>query len=491
MGSPQVALVLALVLAPTLAGCAGTRVSPDLDACEVGRPPRGFTSELAGGGGPPSWVVREIAGKRAVVQESQDDTSYRFPVCVLDRVVARDVEATVRFQAISGEIDMVGGIALRYSPESYYVARAHAFNDNVVLFKMVRGNRIRLREVSVPVTPREWHTLRFSAEGTKLRVWLDGKLVLEHEDATLAGPGQVALWTKADSVTAFRDLVVEATPVARADDPVGSESVEPVEPAPAPDIEADFARARAKGKPAVVVVTDSGEPEVARRVRAVLGDDRVRARLAGVEVVTLDLGGSRARAAALGLHVERAPAVLALSAGGRIVARDAQVASAGSVAALLEGAARDGPAVDAVIASFAAKVAADAGDVAARQALATTLLAHEAWREAAPHLEAVAASENVDVARRVGAWVALARARFASGEPEKGRRAAKELLARLGLTSAEARAAGNLLLGVRDGELGRRARALEELERAEGEAPGSAWAREARAERERLGAGAN
>ena len=40
--------------------------------------------------------------------------------------------------------------------------------------------------------------------------WLDGKLLLDHRDTRFRS-GQVGLWTKADSVTAFDDLVIRGT----------------------------------------------------------------------------------------------------------------------------------------------------------------------------------------------------------------------------------------------------------------------------------------
>ncbi len=53
-----------------------------------------------------------------------------------------------------------------------------------------------------------WHTLTLRAEGDRLSVSFDGKPLLNHSDRTFAGPGKVALWTKADSVTHFDRLEI-------------------------------------------------------------------------------------------------------------------------------------------------------------------------------------------------------------------------------------------------------------------------------------------
>jgi hypothetical protein len=186
------------------------------DSSETGKLPLDFTTALTGGGEPVSWVVREDStapdGREVLVQESSDDTSYRFPMCIYDKTVARDVAVEVKYKAISGKVDQAGGIVLRYTPENYYIARANVLEDNVDLFKTVNGKRSLVEESPVKVTPGEWHTLRFEAKGRQLRVVFDGKVVIEKEDSTFTNPGKVGLWTKADSVSAFTGLKIERVP---------------------------------------------------------------------------------------------------------------------------------------------------------------------------------------------------------------------------------------------------------------------------------------
>ena len=209
------------IVAAFAAGCsgAGSRgenpepVTIDFASSEVGKLPPDFATELTGGGGPISWVVREDAtapsGKKVLVQESEDDTSYRFPLCIYQKTVARDVAVEVKYKAISGKVDQAGGIILRYNPENYYIARANALEANIDLFKTEKGKRSKIEEAPVKVTGGEWHTLRFEAKGSHLKVAFDGKTVIEKDDATFSEPGKVGLWTKADSVSAFADLKIE------------------------------------------------------------------------------------------------------------------------------------------------------------------------------------------------------------------------------------------------------------------------------------------
>ncbi|WP_422930037.1 family 16 glycoside hydrolase [Singulisphaera sp. PoT] len=210
--------VVAMVFA---AGCSGEKeqggppkpATFDYESGEVGKLPAGFVTDLTGGGGAVAWVVREDpsapSGKKTLVQESADDTSYRFPLCIYQDAVAKDVAVEVKYKAISGVVDQAGGIVLRYTPENYYVARANALEDNINLFKTQDGKRVKIEEVTAKVTPGEWHTFRFEAKGKHLKVIFDGQTVIEKDDETFTGPGKVGLWTKADSVSAFDDFKIE------------------------------------------------------------------------------------------------------------------------------------------------------------------------------------------------------------------------------------------------------------------------------------------
>lgn len=190
--------------------------SINFDSVEDGNLPPDFSTALTGGGGPISWVVRPDStvpnGRKALVQESADDTSYRFPMCIYEKTIARDVAVEVSYKALSGKVDQAGGIVLRYNPENYYIARANVLEDNVDLFKTVNGKRSKIEEVPVKVTGGEWHTLRFEVKGHHLKIAFDGKVVIETNDRTFSKPGKVGLWTKADSVSAFSGLKIERVP---------------------------------------------------------------------------------------------------------------------------------------------------------------------------------------------------------------------------------------------------------------------------------------
>ena len=53
-----------------------------------------------------------------------------------------------------------------------------------------------------------WHTLALKAQGDRFSISYDGNALFTAEDDTFTGPGKVALWTKADSVTHFDTIAI-------------------------------------------------------------------------------------------------------------------------------------------------------------------------------------------------------------------------------------------------------------------------------------------
>jgi hypothetical protein len=132
-------------------------------------------------------------------------------------VSAANVDLSVRFRPISGRVDQAAGLVWRYQNEdNYYLVRANALEDNVVVYKVEGGKRTDLpvkgegrtygKKVDVPTG--QWSTLRIVANGHLFEVYFNGLKLYEVDDATFAQPGRVGVWTKADSVTQFDDLTV-------------------------------------------------------------------------------------------------------------------------------------------------------------------------------------------------------------------------------------------------------------------------------------------
>jgi len=204
-----------VVMLLVVGGCsseAPRTVALDFEKDELGKVPAGFSTALTGGGAEVAWVVSEDetarSGRHVLLQESQDATDYRFPMCIYEGVTARDLRATVKFKSIAGKVDQASGLVIRSSPENYYVVRANPLEENVAIFKTVKGVRTRVIDSKVAVTAGDWHELGVELRGSHFNVTLDGRLVLVGEDRTFT-VGRVGVWTKSDSVSAFDDLRIE------------------------------------------------------------------------------------------------------------------------------------------------------------------------------------------------------------------------------------------------------------------------------------------
>jgi len=211
------AVLLAALLSWGLMGLAENR-KIDFDSEVIGQPPGGFSfGHTAKLGAPGTWVIQAEGTNKVLAQTDADSTRSRFPVAVLTDITTADVDLAVRFKPISGRVDQAAGLVWRYRDEdNYYIVRANALEDNVVLYKVENGTRADLpvrgegrtygKKAEVPA--RQWSTLRVVATGSRFEVHVNGTKLYEVEDTTFAEPGKVGVWTKADSVTQFDDLTV-------------------------------------------------------------------------------------------------------------------------------------------------------------------------------------------------------------------------------------------------------------------------------------------
>ena len=191
---------------------AGTTFSFDTDT--AGGAPTGFVFGRTGGGRAGGWVVQADSSApsapNVLAQLDADPTSFRFPVAVTTQAHPANVAVSVSCKMISGRVDQACGLALRYRDENnYLITRANALEDNVRLYTVKDGKREELASYDIDVVPDAWHAYRFEARGDRLRVLWDGAQVIEHQDKTFLGAGAVGVWTKADSVTSFDNLMVE------------------------------------------------------------------------------------------------------------------------------------------------------------------------------------------------------------------------------------------------------------------------------------------
>lgn len=213
----------ALLIGAAMFGRAQTLVI-DFDKDDPGTTPKGFSTALTGKGKPGVWkVVKDESapsGPNVLAQTDMDKTGYRFPLCVYDGLVAANVDVSVKFKPVKGKEDQAAGIVWRYKDkDNYYIVRANAAENNVVLYKVENGKRTdlplmgqgRTYGMKTKVPSGEWGTLRIVATGNLFEVYCNGKKLYGVKDSTFSEAGKVGLWTKADSYTLFDDFSISAS----------------------------------------------------------------------------------------------------------------------------------------------------------------------------------------------------------------------------------------------------------------------------------------
>ena len=185
----------------------------------VGATPKGWTATKTGRG-EPKWTIEQdqtAPSKLRIVKQSGQAT---YPLLLKDDTDIKDGFIEMKFKAVAGSEDRAAGLVWRArDANNYYVVRANALEDNVVLYRTVDGVRSALDivgrkggygiDVSVPAN--QWHGLRVDFNGSRFKVRYNGKQLFEVDDSTFSDAGKVGLWTKADSVTLFDEIVYGET----------------------------------------------------------------------------------------------------------------------------------------------------------------------------------------------------------------------------------------------------------------------------------------
>ena len=209
-------VLLSSVFGTTVLAVSVSRVI-DFDHERIGSMPSAWETAMTKSGVAPRWEILEdqTAPSRpnVLAQLSTNRTAGRFPLAVLRGVMIRDGEVGVRFEPVAGEVDQAAGLVWRYRDQNnYYIVRANALENNVVLYKVENGERTSLAPRGLPsrsygvkhTVPRMvWSELKVSFAGTLATVYFNNERLFDVMDGTFRGAGRIGLWTKADSVTRF------------------------------------------------------------------------------------------------------------------------------------------------------------------------------------------------------------------------------------------------------------------------------------------------
>ena len=148
----------------------------------------------------PPHVLGQVMAKGA---------EHAYKVVLIRGGVASDLDLSVSFLPIQGKADMGGGLIWRAADDrNYYLTRANPLEQNIRLYRVVKGVRHLLQNFDQTINVKQWHVLRVIHRGCRIQVLYDEKQVFDLCEETF-GSGRIGLWTKSDAVTYFDDLRLE------------------------------------------------------------------------------------------------------------------------------------------------------------------------------------------------------------------------------------------------------------------------------------------
>jgi len=181
----------------------------NFDEAKPGTVPPHWLAGITGPGDYKWSVVTDDSApsKPNVLKQAGQVPSHSFPWCVKKDSSVKDGYVQVRFKSVAGKEDQAGGVIWHWQDgDDYYIARANALEDNVTVYRTVKGVRRECGRAPAKVAPSEWHTLRADFHGMHVAVTFDGAKVMDWNDDTFQNAGAVGLWTKSDSVIVFDDF---------------------------------------------------------------------------------------------------------------------------------------------------------------------------------------------------------------------------------------------------------------------------------------------
>jgi hypothetical protein len=192
----------------------------NFDSAKPGSVPPGWTAVTQNAGAPSKWEVLKDPSAPSppyvFAQISNDSAAGRCPLAILNKMDVKDGDLSVKVKPVGGREDRAGGLVWRYrDANNYYLVRANALENTIVLYKVEDGKRIPLVSkdappysygVKHPVPANQWSSLKVQFRGPLFSVYFNHKRLFQVLDSTFGQAGKVGLWTKADSVTYFDDF---------------------------------------------------------------------------------------------------------------------------------------------------------------------------------------------------------------------------------------------------------------------------------------------
>jgi len=192
--------------------CAGSEAafaqnSPDatfnFDNETAGKLPKDWTAVAS------TWAIANDGTNKALKQTGKSKGE-RFNICINNKLKYQNLQIEVRIKPMEGAEDQGGGLVWRYhDAKNYYLARANPLDNNLKVYKVVKGIRKEIKSVKLKMKAGEWYTLKVAMIGYTLNCFLNDQKLLNATDTMFPNAGQVGFWSRSDAISLFDDLKIK------------------------------------------------------------------------------------------------------------------------------------------------------------------------------------------------------------------------------------------------------------------------------------------
>jgi len=181
------------------------------DGDSAGQLPARFTMGTFVDGRPAGdWKVIEspqaVSPPKVLAQLRNKGAEHNYNLVLIEETNASDLDLSVSFLPVSGKADMGGGLIWRAADDrNYYLTRANPLEQNIRIYRVVKGIRKMLKNYNEIIDIKKWHRLHVVNQGCRIQIFYDDKPIFDLCDETFK-EGRIGLWTKSDAVTYFDDL---------------------------------------------------------------------------------------------------------------------------------------------------------------------------------------------------------------------------------------------------------------------------------------------
>jgi hypothetical protein len=195
-----------------LSVCAGNEAalaqnSPDatvnFDNETIGKLPKDWTAVTS------TWAITND-GSNKTLKQTGKSKGEKFNICINNKLKYQNLQIEVRIKPMEGVEDQGGGLVWRYhDAKNYYLARANPLDNNLKVYKVVKGIRKEIKSVKLKMKAGEWYTLKVAMIGYTLNCYLNDQKLLSATDTTFPNAGQVGFWSRSDAISLFDDLKIK------------------------------------------------------------------------------------------------------------------------------------------------------------------------------------------------------------------------------------------------------------------------------------------